>query len=223
MVLFDVDGRDPGAEFPADGQPRRAHLTAWSGPLPQESLVSVQVVRNGEIVQAWDLRSKRARQWSGEFELTDTAFAWYAIRVISAVPASGQSTETYSVAVASPVYFLPKNFHRPQPAVAKVRLKLADPQNHPLAATVHVIDAGKEIAQIPGGSSGEATFQAPPTAALSIRAPDHAEAKVDLFSDSPLVEACRDFHGFYSPSAYHKIRTMIGDLNFKVTLEPVHP
>lgn len=219
MVLFDVDGQGSGTEFPADGQPRRARLTVWSGPKPREALVSVQVIRNGEIVQAWDLRSKQTRQWTGEFELGDTAFAWYAIRVTSAVPPSGQATETYGVAVASPVYFLPKNFRRPQPAVAKVRLKVTDPESHPLAATVHVIDAGKEIAQVPIGTAGEATFQTPATAALSIRAPGYAEAKRDLFLDSSLVEICRDFNGFYTPGAYHKIRKVLGDLKFEVTLE----
>jgi hypothetical protein len=223
MVLFDVDGRRPGTEFPADGQTHRARLTAWSGPKPQEALVSVQVVRNGEIIQAWDLRSKRARQWSGEFELGDTAFAWYAIRVISAVPVSGPTTETYAVAVASPVYFLPKSFRRPQPAPAKVRLKIADPQGNPLAAMVDVIDAGKTVAQIPVGATGGATFPTPATAVLSIRAPGYVEAKRDLFLDSPLREACRNFNGFYTPTAYNKVRKMLGDLRFEVRLEKTRP
>ena len=136
-MLFEVDGQRPGAEFPADGQSHHARLTAWSSPLPGETLVSVQVIRNGEIVQAWDLRSRRARQWSGEFELSDTAYAWYAIRVTSTCldPAClatwRQPAEIYEVAVANPVYFLPKTFHRPRPALAKVRLKVADPQGKP--------------------------------------------------------------------------------------------
>jgi hypothetical protein len=223
VLLLDVDGRDPGAEFPADGQTHRARLTAWSGPKPNESLVSIQLVRNGEIVQAWDLRSKRARQSSMEFELADTAFAWYAVRVTSAVPPAGQATETYSVAVASPVYFLPKTFRRPQPAVAQVRLKVTGPQRHPLAATVHVIDAGKEVAQVPVGATGEAKFQTPATAALAIRTPGYAEAKRDLFLDSPLLEMCRDFNGFYTPGAFHKVRKMLGDLTFEVQLQAAQP
>lgn len=223
MVLFEVDGQFPGTEFSADGQSHRARLTAWSGPKRDETLVSVQVIRNGEIVQAWDLRSKQARQWSGEFELSDTTFAWYAIRVTSAVPASGQSTKTYGLAVASPVYFLPKTFRRPQPAVAKVRLKVTGPQGNPLAATVHVIDAGKEVAQVPVGADGQSTFQTPATAAISIRAPGHAEAKRDLFLDSSLVEICRNFNGFYTPSVYHQIRRTLGDLKFEVKLEKADP
>jgi len=125
--------------------------------------------------------------------------------------------------VASPVYFLPQTFRRPQPAAAKVRLKVVGPQRNPLAATVHVIDAGKEVAQVPVGANGEATFQTPATATLAIRAPGYAEAKRDLFVDSPLLEMCRDFNGFYSPSAYHKVRKMLGDLTFEVQLQAARP
>jgi hypothetical protein len=225
MVLFEVDGQRPGAEFPADGRPHRARLTAWSSPLPGETLVSAQVLRNGEIVQAWDLRSRRARRWSGQFELGDTAFAWYAIRVTSTcqdpacLAAWRQPAEIYEVAVASPVYFLPKGFQRPRPAVAKVRLKVTDPQGKPLAATVHVTDAGREVAQVPVGSGGQATFQAPPTAALTIRAPGYAEVKKDLFLDSPVLEFCRNFNGFYTPGGFHDMRDLLGNLEFEVQLK----
>jgi hypothetical protein len=224
MVLFEVDGKHPGAEFPADGQPHHARLTAWSSPLPGETLVSVQVLRNGEIVQAWDLRSKRARQWSGEFELGDTAYAWYAVRVTSTcqdpacLAAWRQPAEIYEVAVASPVYFLPKSFRRPQPALAKVRIKVTATEGKPMAATVHVVDAGREIAQVAVGAGGEARFQAPATAVLAIRAPGFAEVKKDLFLDSPLVEFCRNFNGFYTPEAYHEVRELLGRMEFEVRL-----
>lgn len=225
LVLFEVDGQRAGAEFPADGRPHRARITAWSSPLPGETLVSAQVLRNGEIVQAWDLRSKRARQWSGDFELSDTAYAWYAVRVTSTcldpacLAAWRQPTELYEVAVANPVYFLPKTFHRPQPAVAKVRLTVSDSQGRPLAATVYVVDAGQEVARVTVGPGGEATFPAPATAALTIRAPGFAEVKKDLFLDSPLVEFCRNFTGFYTPEAYHEVRELLGKLKFEVKLE----
>jgi hypothetical protein len=229
MVLFEVDGQRPGADFPADGQPHRARLTAWSSPLPGETLVSAQVLRNGEIVQAWDLRSKRARQWNGEFELSDTAYAWYAIRVTSTcqdpacLAAWRQPAEIYEVAVANPVYFLPKAFHRPQPAVARVRLKITDRQGKPLAATVHVVDAGQEVAQVKVGFGGEASFQTPATAALSIRAPGFAEVKKDLFLDSPLLEFCRNFNGFYTPEGYHHVRELLDKLEFEVKLKKADP
>jgi hypothetical protein len=129
------------------------------------------------------------------------------------------SLKSAKAQVANPVYFLPKTFHRPLPAVAKVRLKITDPQGKPLAATVHVVDAGQEVAQVTVGSGGVASFQSPATAALSIRAPGFVEVKKDLFLDSPLVEFCRNFHGFYTPEGYHHVRELLGKLEFEVKLK----
>ena len=224
MVLFEVDGRRPGTEFPADGEPHHAHITAWSGPLPGETLVSAQVVRNGEIVQAWDLRSRQARKWAGEFDLGDAAFAWYAIRVTSTCTDPAllahwrQPAEIYDVAVADPVYFLPENFHRPQPILATVHLKISDEHGKPLAATVGINDAGKEVAQVAIGPDGAATFQTPATANLTIKAPGYAEVTKNLYMDSPVFAYCRDFSGFYSPSGYNGLRALLGKLKFDVKL-----
>ena len=86
MVLFEVDGQRPGGGVsrrrPDASRPPHGLVQS---PARRNAGV-VQVLRNGEIVEAWDLRSKRARQWSGQFELSDTAYAWYAIRVIVHVP-----------------------------------------------------------------------------------------------------------------------------------------
>jgi hypothetical protein len=229
LVLFEVDGRRPGAEFPADGKPHQAHITAWSGPLPGESLVSAQVVRNGEIVEAWDLRSKQARQWTGTFELSDTAFAWYALRVTSTCqdPAClatwRQPAEIYDVAVADPVYFLPQNFQRPKATLATVSLNVTDERGVPRAATVSVTDAGKQIAQVTVGTDGRAHFQTPATALLTITAPGYSAVKKDLYLDSPVFDFCRDFTGFYTPEAYHRLRELLGKLEFEVKLSNASP
>lgn len=224
MVLFQVDGQDLGTEFPADGRKHKATLKVWSSPLPDEALVCVQLIRNGEIVQAWDLRHQKARQWAGEFELSDTAFAWYAIRVSSTCkdPRSlavwTQPTELYEVAVASPVYFIPEGFRRPEPAIAKVRLRVMDEDGKPLASSVSVLDMDREIAHEPVDQSGVAILETPATAILIIRAPGYAEAKRDLYMDSAIYAYCRNFNGFYTPEAWNHLRRMLGALSFDVKL-----
>lgn len=118
FVLFEVDGRDPGAEFPADGKSHEATIRAWGGPLPGESLVSVQLVRNGEIVRAWDLHDQNERQWATSMTLSDREYAWYAVRVAARSKnresVAHWGTNLYEVAVANPVYFLPAGFERPR-------------------------------------------------------------------------------------------------------------
>jgi hypothetical protein len=223
MVLFQVDGQDPGAEFLADGRRHRATLKVWSSPLPDEMLVCIQVIRNGEIVQAWDLRNLNTREWAGEFELCETGFAWYAIRVISTCrdPQSlaiwRQPAELYEIAVANPVYFLPKEFRRPAPAKARVTLRVTDEVGNPLAASVSVVDVDGEIGRHVI-DNGHAILEAPATAILIIRAAGYAEAKRDLYMDSPVFEYCRNLNGFYTPEAWNHLREMLGTLRFDVRL-----
>lgn len=224
MVLFSVDGKDPGSEFPADGVTHLASLKVWSGPLPGETLVSVQVIRNGEVVYAWDLRSKKVREWSGSLSLRDTSFAWYAIRVLSTCLDPGvlaeweQPAGLYEVAVASPVYFLPAGFHRPVTAEATVKLQVTDEDGQPLPATVSIINYGREISVRTTGKNGIAIFNAPATACLFIKSPGFTEVKKDLFMDSPVYGFCKDFNDFYTPGGFHRLREILGDLNFEVRL-----
>ncbi len=187
----------------------------------------MQVVRNGEIVEAWDLRSQQAREWSGQFELGDTAFAWYAIRLTATcadpacLAAWRQPAEIYEVAVADPVYFLPVGFRRPQPTPATVTLKVSDELGQPVAATVCVTDAGREVARRAVGPSGRLAFQAPATARLTITAAGYRDASKDLYLDSPVFAFCRDFTGFYSPEGYHRLRALLGQLEFDVKLTKI--
>lgn len=225
MVLYQVDGRDPGAEFPADGKPHTATLKAWSGPLPGETLVCVQVIRNGEIIRAWDLRGGQLREWEGEFELSDTTFAWYAIRVSStcrdpqALAHWNQPADLYDIAVASPVYFLPSGFRRPEPAAAQVTLHVTDEQGTPVVASVAVIDMGQEVARLTTDPRGKLVLQAPATAILQIESAGHQAAHRDLYMDSAIFEYCRNFTNFYTPEAWHTLRRMLGNLIFTVQLQ----
>jgi len=225
MILFQADGKDPGFEFPSDGKKHNGTLKAWSGPLPGEYIVSVQVIRNGEIIQAWDLRNSRLREWTGSFTLSDTAFAWYAIRVTSTCTDPelladwSQPAEIYEAAVASPVYFIPHDFRRPEPAAASVKLKITDESGRPLPASVSVLDSNKEIKKMTLASGDTSSFTIPATAQLLIKAPGFEETKRDIYKDSPVYGYCRDFNGFYTPGAFNEMRELLGNLRFNVRLK----
>lgn len=225
FVLFDVDGQDPGSEFPADAKPRAATIQAWSGALPGETLVSVQLVRNGEIVRAWDLRDQPRREWSTTVELRDDEYAWYAVRVLStcrdrhALKLWGPVL--YELAVANPVYFLPRGFERPRPTPARVTLRVADEHGRPLAAEASVIDAGLEIARHAVPPSGIAAFEAPATAALDVRVPGRDVVRIEIFRDGGFLDYCRNIGtvcpSFYSPETWAELRARLG----RVTLQAV--
>jgi|GEM_PF-3162789 len=225
MILYQVDGMDPGFEFPADGMQHKSTLRVWSGPLPGETLVSVQIIRNGEIIRAWDLRDQALRQWTGEFTLSDTSFAWYAVRVTSTckdpelLATWKQPADLYEVAVASPVYFLPRNFKRPVPAKASVRFNITDETGARVSAMVSIVDAGREITSFSLKQGDTSRYEIPATAVMVFTSPGFNEVRKDIYMDSPVFGFCRDFNGFYTPEAFNKMREMLGDLNFEIVLK----
>ena len=228
FVLFEADGEPPGAEFAADGTPRRATIRAWSGPLPGETLTAVQLVRNGEVIRAWDLHAENAREWETTLELADDEFAWYCVRALSLSrdPASVAlwGDRLYEAAVANPVYFLPDGFERPRPAPARVSLRVTDETGAPVAATVSVHDGAGEIARHEVPASGEATLATPGTASLIIEAPGCEPAVRNLFMDCPeLHDYIRNiglvWPSFFSPETYRVLRQRLGGLKLSVALK----
>jgi hypothetical protein len=228
FVQFTVDDHDPGAEFPADGVTRKANLRAWSSPLPGETILSVQLVRNGEVVRAWDLRSQNAREWETQFDIADDQFAWYCVRVLSSCKdpfsVAVWGPHACELAVANPVYFLPAGFTRPQPASAKITLEVTDQHGTPQPASVSVEDDGTTLShhEIPphGGA-----LTLPATASLLIQAPGFEPARRNLYMDCPeLFNYCRSianvWPSFYSPETYHEIRRRLGCLKLRVALTP---
>jgi len=214
FVLFTVDEQPPGAEFPADGKPRRASVRAWSAPNPGEKLVAVQLVRNGEVVRAWDLRAENARYWETAFELREGQFAWYCVRVLSTCgnPLSQElwGPQVNELAVANPVYFLPRStgvppvdrstgvppvdmgkmpmlqgFQRPSPAAARVCLNITDADTgQPLNATVEIHDGAGVLKSEKCPASG-GVLTMPATASLRISASGYETQERNLFMDCP--------------------------------------
>jgi hypothetical protein len=233
FVLFEVEGGLPGAEFPADGRPRRARVKAWSAPLPGETLTAVQLIRNGEVVRAWDLRAEKTREWATHFELSDDAFAWYAIRVLSSCR-NEESLARYGesvceLAVANPIYFLPKNFARPTPEPAQLTLAVSDATTrHPISATlkIEVRVASRTIDTLEFNSAPEHALTVPATATLRISADGYKTAERCLYLACPeLHEYCRNigtvWPSFFTPEPYRELRRRLQNLKLAVRLERV--
>jgi hypothetical protein len=227
FVLWTVAGQHPGAEFPADSRPRRAVLRAWSGPLPGETLTAVQLIRNGEVVRAWDLHAGKLGEWRTTFDIAADEFAWYCVRVLStdeSRASGGRPPSSPEIAVASPVYFLPAGFRRPAATPARVALTVTDATSgDPVAATVQVRDDDTEIARWRLPATGADTLVVPATASLRIAARGYQAAERSLYMDCPEIFAfCRDTGGvwpsFYSSETYQSLRDLLGKLKLGVTL-----
>jgi hypothetical protein len=227
-VLFEVDGQPSGAEFPADGKERKATVRAWSAPLPGETLLAVQLVRNGEIVRAWDLRKENLREWKTELALSDDAFAWYAVRVLSTCrnreSLANWGPDVYELAVANPVYFLPRGFKRPGPTFAHVEVTVQDEAGQPVAARVAIVESdGEEGSPADVPASGALALYAPATASLKVTAAGYADERRSLYMDTPLFAYCRNigtvWPSFFSPETWTEIRKRLGQIDLAVTMK----
>lgn len=228
FALFEVDGQGPGTEVLADGKIRRATVKALSGPLPGETLVAVQLIRNGEVVRAWDLHDQNVREWETSFEIRDCEYSWYCLRVLS-TSRNALSLELWGphineLAVANPVYFLPTGFERPRPEAARVRLQVIDADSGKvLNVAVEIHDGDGVIAQ-EEFSGTEHVLTVPATASLRISSTGYETAERNLYMDCPeIFEFCRNmctlYPSFFSPETFRELRHRIANLNLTVGLK----
>ncbi len=231
FAFFEVSGKGPGAEFVADGKKHKATITAYPGPSAGETLTSVAVIRNGEIVRAWDLRDKKLAKWSGSFQISDKEFAWYAVRVIS--QSKDRQTRkfwgpsVYELASTSAIWMLPPGYQRPKPAKARTTLTVVDAEGKPVSANVTVVDNEKNIATVEA-KDGSAVIESPATALLTISAPGFKQATRSLYMDTEIYTMCRkmspvnwgpQYPSFFSPETFKDIRNKLANLEMKVVLE----
>jgi hypothetical protein len=226
FVLFEIDGRKPGTEFRADGKVRRATIKAWSAPLPGEILHACQLVRNGEVVRAWDLRELKTRYWETEFELHDDVFAWYCLRVLST--STDRHTQqhwgphVYELAVANPIYFLSDRFQRPsaEPATINLTVRRAG-SKHSLKAKVDVLENSQLIASYL--IDGEQTISIPATATLEFSCAGFKTVQRCVYIDCPeIFDFCQEmgmlWPSFFSPETFHVLRQRFKTLRMCVDL-----
>jgi hypothetical protein len=129
-----------------------------------------------------------------------------------------QPTDIYDIAVASPVYFIPDDFHRPSPTKASVKISVTDEEKNPISAVVSVVDNGKEIIKQNTDAEGLATINTPASAILVINAIGFEEDRIDLFMDSQLFSFCRNFNDFFTPGGFNELKNILASMSFEVKL-----
>ncbi|MBC8378233.1 MAG: CehA/McbA family metallohydrolase [Planctomycetes bacterium] len=229
FVVFEIDDQEPGGEFAADAHAREVRIKAWSSPLPGETLTAVQLVRNGDVIKAWDLRQENLREWQTSFGISEDEFAWYAVRVLSACKDPHSlalwGPHVQEQAVANPIYFLPIGFRRPASTKAHVRIQISDDHGKPLAASVTIHDCGDFLMKEQITQSGHLALAIPATASLLIEASGYRQVVRNLFMDSPdLIDYCRDigpvWPSFYTCEPFRELRRRLGGLRMDIQMQP---
>ncbi|HSD66274.1 MAG TPA: hypothetical protein VLF95_06215, partial [Vicinamibacteria bacterium] len=82
IVLATVDGRHPvGSVLSSDGAPHTLRIEARASGDRDDALSYVLLLRNGRIHRLWDLRGRAPRRFEEDVPLSESARAWYVVKV----------------------------------------------------------------------------------------------------------------------------------------------
>jgi hypothetical protein len=221
MALCECESKNAlGQEFAADGSPRRMTISAWAGN-SDTCLHSVQIVRNGEVVHVWYLEKQQLSFWQGTYDFCDTGFAWYVVRAVSFPKGSSGLQDCPALAVTSPIYFLPPGFERPQPVVAKYRLRVTDTADRNISCKVIARRAGYADIEmeLPDGVN---MIELPAGAILFITAPGFVTEKRSALCDTPIGAYCRDLGmarlACDAPQVWREMQAQLSNIDITVRL-----
>ena len=161
LISLSVFAAGPGNQLPA-GRKRRATINAWAAAKPDAYLTRIELVRNAQVIQSWDLK-EQPRKYRISTALEDSVNCWYLARCYGA--------DTSRVAWTNPIYFQTENFAPPQPVQAIVRgkIEMANSSSVPKAIVRAVDPIGRTVLET---AAPRGTFQiwVPATSQIHIEA-----------------------------------------------------
>jgi len=223
LLLVDVDGRDPGHVFCADGAVRTLHIRAWGGPAYDDPaqvgrIRRVEVIRNGQTHRAWEFPGCGQDHVELDLKIEESGLAWYVVRVHGSLP--------QQLAVTSPVYFAAEGDCPPQPHVAQVRASIVDGEgSRPLSGHMELVEfASDRVDVVETRSFGDGLFAGGVPADLRLR------ARVDGYDEqvlSPILDnerIYRDLLGgirstdLADPAYYQRLRQALDHVQLEFRL-----
>jgi hypothetical protein len=225
LVFFSLDDYGLGDQLRADGTVRVATLQAFASPHPVDRLETVQILRNGEVVKAFDLSARPLREWQGSFEIMEHETCWYAVRVVCRTAQrplpEKWGTALRHYALTNPIYFLKPGDSRPRPAKARVTLRLLDrTTGRETSAIVHVRDGERSLMST--RVKGRRVFTVPATADFLVERTGRRTLTRSVFICSGSERITRDMNtldpSLYSPEIYRVIRERLQDVRITVSV-----
>ena len=184
LVLWNIDGQTSGATLPVDGRPRQITIEVlhahhnWT--LDEDRISKVELIRNGELVRAWEPNATGATL---SHVINEDQPCWYAVR------ARGTDAR-WQVAVASPIYFADERRDtKRQPLTVRVRGRVYDFQTgQERAARIKI--QRQELVLKEFDADGQFAVDMPLDATISAAGADGNALEHDLLLDYAPV------HGF---------------------------
>ena len=179
ILLFSVFAAGPGSDLPV-GRKRRATLQAWASGASTDFLTRIELIRNGEVVQAWDL-DDQSRTHKLAVALQDSVDCWYVAKCYGA--------DTSQVALTNPIYFRSDEVDAPEPVQAVVRGTIRLPDGSPVTnAQILVKDPLGTVVLETIARNGQFRLWASPTSTIEVQAKELGTASQRIFDNGHLVE-----------------------------------
>lgn len=178
LLLLRLGEHQPGDVVRVNGPAKfRVSLRAWASGEPGETIKSIDLIRNGEVVKTFSFDAA-APEVSRDFDIEEAQTAWYAARC------SGSSFT--QIAITNPIYFEDSTYRAPKAAPARVQVAVVDHAGKPVTATCEVLaaDGGRAVMQSTHKvREGRLDLVAPATARLRVSAPGYRPMTKSIFVD----------------------------------------
>ncbi|MBT4139772.1 MAG: CehA/McbA family metallohydrolase, partial [Candidatus Latescibacteria bacterium] len=178
LLQFSVFAAGPGSDLPV-GRKRRATIRAWARADVNDYLTRVELIRNGEIAQAWDL-DDQPRTHKQAVTLQDSVDCWYIVKCYGA--------DRSQVALTNPIYFRSPDFKSPEPVQAMVRgeIETADGKSVD-EAQVLVKNALGEVILKTIAREGRFQLWASPTSLIEVQTQGYKGVQQRIIDNTQLV------------------------------------
>ena len=183
LIAFSVFAAGPGDQLPA-GRKRRATIRAWSAADSAAYLTRIELIRNAEVIQSWDL-DDQPRRLRISTTLEDSVDSWYLARCYG--------VDTSRVALTNPIFFETENAAPPQPVQAIIRGTIA---------TADSTSASRAIVKVLNPTGGmvfetetrDHTFQVwvPATSRIRVEAEGYEPASQRIFDHPDIQRIIRE-------------------------------
>lgn len=179
LLLFSAFAAGPGSDLPV-GRKRRATIRAWAPADLDDYLTRVELIRNGEIAQVWDL-TDQPRSYKQAVTLQDSVDCWYIAKCYGA--------DSLQVALTNPIYFRSSDFTSPEPVQAMVRGEIQTDDGQPVGeAQVLVKNALGDVILKTIARAGQFQLWASPTSLIEVQATGYKGMQQRIFDNTQLVD-----------------------------------
>jgi hypothetical protein len=219
LLTFTVDGHGIGDIIPVSSPTKRsARVQAWASGAAEEYLTKIEVIRNGEVYKSFELDGK-PKTHELNFTVEEEITSWYIVKCY------GSKWSQY--AVSNPIYFEAAGYRAPEPTKAKVEVQVAAVAvGTPLDGSYEVVEMiGREPKVLSAGkfTGGRATFHAPATSRIRVKASGYESTTKSIFMDTPsLFNSALEMQlsGLLYWETYEDIQKMLGQIQLKFELQP---